>query len=313
MHTIRSARLALAASLLFTGACASSGRAPVTTAASPAAIRIYDTKAARFISFEQLIDAAAKVDVVYFGEQHDDPATHSAEAAVLAAIGARRGEVTLTLEMFERDVQPLLDQYLAGTISEKNFLDGSRPWDRYATDYRPMVELARVHGWSVIAANVPRRIASAVSRQGLAALDTMSKVERAYAAADNQCPKDEYYTKFAQTMTGHGAGGGPPTAGDAAAMARMTDRFYEAQCVKDEAMGEAIANALAQWPGRIVYQVDGAFHSDGGLGTVARVKRRVPTVTSVVLTGVPVPDLAKADPKEHAAKANYLLFTRAPK
>ena len=313
MHTIRSVRLALAASLLFTGACASSGRAPVTTAASPAALRVYDSKAAKFISFEQLIDAAAKVDVVFFGEQHDDPATHSAEAAVLAAIGAKRGEVTLTMEMFERDVQPLLDQYLAGTISEKNFLDGARPWDRYATDYRPMVELSRVHGWPVIAANVPRRIASAVSRKGLAVLDTMAKSERAFAAAENLCPKDAYYTKFAQTMTGHGAGGGPPTAADAASMARMTDLFYEAQCVKDETMGESIANALAKWPGRIVYQVDGAFHSDAGLGTAARVKRRVPAVKSVVLTGVPVADLAKADPREHVERADYVLFTRAPK
>ena len=311
----RSARLALASSLLFTGACASAGRAPAATSpSSPAAVRVYDTKAAKFVSFQQMVDAAAKADVVYFGEQHDDPATHSAEAAVLAAIAAQRGEVTLTLEMFERDVQPLLDQYLAGTISEKNFLDGSRPWERYTTDYRPMVELARVHGWPVIAGNVPRRIASAVSRKGLAALDTMSKVERSYAAVENQCPKgDEYYTKFAQTMTGHSAGGGPPSAADAQAMARMTDLFYEAQCVKDETMAESIANALAKFPGQIVYQVDGAFHSDGGLGTASRVKRRVPAVKSVMLTGVPVPDLMKADPKGHAEKADYLLFTRAPK
>ncbi len=306
----------LAASLLLTGACASSGRAPVSTApASPAALRVYDTKAARFIGFDQLVDVAAKADVVYFGEQHDDPATHSAEAAVLAAIGARRGEVIVTLEMFERDVQPLLDQYLAGTISEKNFLDGSRPWDRYTTDYRPMIELSRVHGWPVIAGNVPRRIASAVSKKGLAALDTMAKVERGYAAAQNMCPKgdDPYYKKFAQSMTGHSAGGGPPTASDASAMAKMTDLFYEAQCVKDETMAESIANAMTRWPGRIVYQVDGAFHSDAGLGTAARVTRRMPSVKSVVLTGVPVADLSKADPKEHVARADYLLFTRAPK
>lgn len=281
--------------------------------ASPAALRVYDSKAARFISFEQLIDAGAKADVVFFGEQHDDPATHSAEAAVLAALGARRGAVTLTLEMFERDVQPLLDQYLAGNISEKNFLDGSRPWDRYVTDYRPMVELARVHGWPVVAGNIPRRIASAVSKKGLAVLDTMAKVERSYAAAKNECPKDAYYTKFAETMTGHSAGEGPPTASDAAMMAKMTDLFYEAQCVKDEAMGESIATALAKWPGQLVYQVDGAFHSDAGLGTAARVVRRVPRVKTIVLTGVPVADLAKADPKEHVARADYVLFTRAPK
>ena len=306
----------LVASLLLTGACASSGSAPISTApTSTAAVRVYDTKAARFIAFDQLIDAASKADVVYFGEQHDDPATHSAEAAVLAALGARRGEVVVTLEMFERDVQPLLDQYLAGTISEKNFLDGSRPWERYSTDYRPMIELARVYGWPVIAGNVPRRIASAVAKKGLAALDTMSKVERSYAAAQNMCPKgdDPYFKKFAQTMTGHGAGGGPPTASDASAMAKMTDLFYEAQCVKDETMAESIANAMAKWPGRLVYQVDGAFHSDAGLGTASRVARRVPSAKSVVLTGVPVADLSKADPKEHLDRADYLLFTRAPK
>ncbi len=314
----RLSRIAFALSLTMSAACASSGsmsRAASTTspAASASAVRVYDTKAARFVSFERLVDAASKVDVVYFGEQHDDPATHSAEAALLAAIGAKRGDVVLTMEMFERDVQPLLDQYLLGTISEKNFLDGSRPWDRYTTDYRPMVELARVHGWPVIAGNVPRRIASAVSKKGLAALDTMSKTERGYSAAQNECPKDAYYAKFVETMTGHSAGNGPASAQDSDTMAKMTELFYAAQCVKDETMGESIANAMAKWPGQLVYQVDGAFHSDAGLGTAARVKRRVPSVKSVVVTGVPVADLTKADSKEHAARADYVIFTRAPK
>ncbi len=313
MSALRLSRAAIAASMLFSAACASGPKPYALGNAAPAAIRVYDTKAQKFVTFEQLVDVASKADVVFFGEQHDDPATHSAEAALLAAVGAKRGTVTLTLEMFERDVQPLVDQYLAGTISEKNFLDGSRPWDRYATDYRPMVELARVHGWPVVGGNVPRRIASAVSKKGLATLDTMSKVERSYAAAQNLCPKDAYYTKFAETMTGHSAGGGPASASDAAMMAKMTDLFYEAQCVKDETMSESIANALAKWKGQIVYQVDGAFHSDSRLGTAARVIRRVPGVKTVVLTGVPVADLTKADPKADADRADYLIFTRAPK
>jgi uncharacterized iron-regulated protein len=312
-HSSVLSRAAIGALFLFSTACISAGNRPVTIPQSSAAVRVYDSKAGQFISFTQLIDAISGTDVVFFGEQHDDPATHAAEHAVLAALGAKRGDVTVTLEMFERDVQPLLNQYLLGTISEKNFLDGSRPWDRYATDYRPMVELARVHGWNVIAANVPRRIASAVSKKGLAVLDTMSKTERGYAAAENICPKDAYYDKFAITMTGHSAGGGPPSAGDAAMMASMTDLFYQAQCVKDEAMGEAIAGALQRNPGRLVYHVDGAFHSDFGLGTAARVVRRMPKAKTVVLTGVPVPDLSKANGKEHAERADFVLFTRAPK
>ncbi len=305
------------ASLLFT-ACASGGGArPGSTepvGATTAALRVYDSKAKRFVPFAQLAKAAARADLVFFGEQHDDPATHASELAVLAALGERRPSVVVTLEMFERDVQPLLDQYLAGTISEANFLAGARPWDRYTTDYRALVELARVRGWPVIAANVPRRLASGVSRRGLAMLDTLNATDRRFVAKDNICPKDAYYTKFAQTMTGHSAGGGPPTAADAAAMAQMTDKFYEAQCVKDEAMGEAIVNAWRAAPkGTIVFQVDGAFHSDAGLGTVERARRRAPEAKTIVLSAVPIADLSKANGAEHADKGDYILFTRAPK
>ena len=304
------------ASLLST-ACAfrgARGGGPVPIGAAAAALRVYDSKANRFIPFTQLADAAAKADFVFFGEQHDDPATHASELAVLAALGERRPSVVLTLEMFERDVQPLVDQYLAGMISEANFLAGSRPWERYTTDYRAFVELARVRGWPVVAANVPRRLASAVSRRGLALLDTLNRADRRFIAKENICPTDAYYTKFVQTMTGHSAGGGTPTAPDAAVMSRMTDTFYEAQCVKDEAMGEAIVNAWRAAPkGAIVLQVDGAFHSDAGLGTVARARRRAPEAKTVVLSAVPVADLSKANGKEHADKGDYILFTRAPR
>ncbi|WP_082821404.1 ChaN family lipoprotein [Gemmatimonas phototrophica] len=315
MSLRHSRTLVLAALSLFTTACLPGGKRAYTPSmnATPA-LRIYDTKANQFITFPQFASAIASRDLVFFGEQHNDPATHSAEHAVLAALGERRSNVVVTLEMFERDVQPLLDQYLAGTISEENFLAGARPWDKYATDYRPMVELARVRGWPVIAANVPRRLASAVSRRGLAVLDTMNARDRAYMAREHSCPKDSYYAKFAETMKGHGAGGGPPTAADQAAMLQMTDRFYEAQCAKDEAMGEAIADAFKRSPkGTVIFQVDGAFHSDNGLGTVERALRRVPNATSVVLTAIPVADLSKAKGEEHRDKGDFVLFTRAPK
>jgi uncharacterized iron-regulated protein len=97
-------------------------------------------------------------------------------------------------------------------------------------------------------------------------------------------------------------------------MAQMTDRFYEAQCVKDEAMGEAIADAFTRAPkGTVVFQVDGAFHSDYGLGTVERAKRRLPKASSVIITAVPVADLAKPAIEANAAKGDYVIFTRAPK
>jgi len=272
---------------------------------------VYDTHAARWVEFSEMTRAASQADVIFFGEQHDDPVTHRAQLDVLRAIGERRGRVVLALEMFERDVQPLLDRYLAGAVAESAFLAGTRPWDRYATDYRPMVELARARGWPVVAANIPRRIASDVSRRGLPHLDTLALVERGYAAREHSCPRDRYFDRFTKSMGSHSAGGGPPAAADAAAARSITDRFYEAQCVKDEAMGEAVAAAHLRNRGTPVLHVDGAFHSDFGLGTVERTKRRVPDARVVVLTAVPVADPSAADVSDHTDRADYILFTRA--
>ena len=57
----------------------------------------------------------------------------------------------------------------------------------------------------------------------------------------------------------------------------MAERFYLAQCIKDETMAESIVDArLASARDAIVVHFDGAFHSDYSQGTVARVKRRQP-------------------------------------
>lgn len=294
------------------GACAPTARmGGVASGATPDAgtsnLRVYETKAARFVPFSRLTQAMRGADVVFLGEQHDDPGTHAAEIAVLAALGEQRERVVLSLEMFERDVQPLLDRYLAGAISEKDFLAGSRPWDRYTTDYRGMIELARIRGWPVVAANVPRRIASAVNKVGLAVLDTINATERAYAAKDNSCPKDAYYKKFVGEMTGHGANAGPQMS------EASMDRIYQAQCVKDETMGESVAAALAKaGGGAVVLHVDGQFHSDGRMGTVERVRRRAPSARTLVLSAIPVADLAKANGSDYAERGDFVLFTRAP-
>jgi uncharacterized iron-regulated protein len=118
---------------------------------------------------EQMAAEAASSDVIFFGEQHDDGNAHRLERSLLEAVSRRRSDVIVSLEMFERDVQGLLDDYLAGKIDEPTFLKTARPWPNYNADYRPLVEFAKAKGWRVIAANVPRPIASAVSKQGLAA------------------------------------------------------------------------------------------------------------------------------------------------
>ncbi len=280
-----------------------------TLAVSPV-IRIYDRQAKRWLSFDEMIDATSKADIVMIGEQHDDPVTHSFEVATIAAVGERRKGAIVSLEMFERDVQELLDRYLAGAISEADFLASSRPWDRYATDYRPMLEIARVRGWPVVAANVPRRTASAVSKTGLTMLDTLNSSERSFAALSNVCPHDRYFELFTESMGSHSAGSGPASAADVEASRVITQRFYEAQCVKDEAMGESIARAFINGGRRRpVVHVNGSFHSDYSLGTAARVKRRVPDAKLVIISAVPTANLAAPDLAQYNNRGDFIVFT----
>lgn len=274
--------------------------------------RVYDSHARRYVDFQALVDAAAGVDVVFFGEQHDNPATHRAELALLAAVGARRSNVVVSLEMFDRDVQSVLDAYMTGQIPESTFLGSSRPWPRYNTDYRALVELSRANGWSVTASNPPRRIAAIVSRVGLRALDTLSAGDRATVARELSCPRDRYFERFVQSMKDH-SGTGPASPGDSGSAPAIIGRFYEAQCVKDETMGESIATALTTaGPGAIVLHFNGSFHSDMGLGTAARARMRLPNARTLLVTAVPVDDVARADAAGFTERADFVLLTPKP-
>lgn len=126
------------------------------------------------IDLDAIVAAMDTVQVAFIGEQHDDPIAHALQATLLteAYALARQQDrpMALSLEMFERDVQPIVDEYLAGLITEQHFRDDARPWQNYETDYRPLVEFAKAHAMPVLAANAPRRYVNRVSRLGPDAL-----------------------------------------------------------------------------------------------------------------------------------------------
>jgi uncharacterized iron-regulated protein len=270
--------------------------------------RVYDTRAARFTDFETLVLDASRADVVFVGERHDDAGTHRLQAALLEGLERRGRALALSLEMFERDVQPTLDAYLAGRIPETELLARSRPWPNYPTDYRALVERAHGARWPVLAANAPRAIASRVAREGLPALAALPSAERAWVAAELHCPMDDAYaTKFAAAMTSHAAPGA--AAGDSAPRT-MVQRLYEAQCVKDETMAETVAAAASRLAGHgTVVHMNGAFHSDAHLGAAERTTRRLPGAKVLVISAIPVADLDQPDVEANAAAGDYLLFT----
>jgi uncharacterized iron-regulated protein len=243
----------------------------------------------------------ATADVVVLGEHHDSPIVHQAHHQLLADLYSRHPQMMVSMEMFERDVQPLLDKYLAGECDEAAFLAGSRPWPNYAKDYRPVIEFCRTNKLPVIAANVPRPLASKVGKQGLESVVGDPNAARVVSA-----PDDEYFAAFKQQMSDNPHGKKDEKAKDEKekdekakaedkAMADdMVRRFYEAQCLKDDTMAESIARALgeAKASGRnpLVVHFCGSFHSDYRRGTVERLQSRMPTARILVVSVEEVPD-----------------------
>ncbi|MBK8979464.1 MAG: ChaN family lipoprotein [Planctomycetes bacterium] len=203
----------------------------------------------------------AKRDVVFLGEFHDNDLAHLQHQQILRLLYAERPGLVLSMEMFERDVQSVLDDYLHGQIDEAEFLADARPWGNYAEHYRPMVEFCKAHGIPVIAANLPREVAKKVSREGVASLAASE-----WGPRETSAPKDAYWAEFQAAMGDHGNGA-----------ADMMFSFYEAQCAKDDTMAESILAALdSRTPRPLVVHVNGEFHSRDRLGTVARVMWRRP-------------------------------------
>ena len=284
--------------------------------------RVYASRDKKFTDFEAMLVELSRADVVFVGEQHDDPNTHRLERAILEGLARRRSSIVLALEMFERDVQPALDNYIASHVTEEEFLKSSRPWPRYGTDYRPLLEFARLHKWPIIAGNVPRRYAAQVAKSGLGAIDLLPAAERAFIARQIQCPSDDYFKRFSEAMSQHPSsnatnkGASSPESAQKEADRRETvTRLYQAQCVKDETMAESIANLQPvrsvsdNSPSPLVVHFNGAFHSDYRLGTAARVQQRLPKAVIRVVTILPVADLDSLNPNDQRKRADFLLFT----
>ena len=259
--------------------------------------KLYDTHLEKEVTVEQITDQMKKGEVLVFGEQHDDSIGHLMEQKVLEALFSKHGtDVILAMEMFHRDVQYIVDEYLAGQISEKNFIKEARAWDTYKTDYRSTIEFAKEKGLKVVAANTPSRYANMVTRKGLESLNGLSKtVKKNYLPPlPVDTMKGEYYESFLEAMGGHSMPG---------------MNLYQSQNLWDATMAWSIARALRKNKKGIVFMMNGRFHSDNHLGFVKRLmddyQGKVTTISCFGAEDFKGPDWTK-----YRQLADYIILTK---
>ena len=148
--------------------------ASVLNAQKKPAYKIF-TAEGKKADYGDMIRAALKSDVTFFGELHDNPIAHWLELEVTKDLFSVKGkDLVLAAEMFETDDQLLIDEYFSGLIKESSFESEVRLWTNYKTDYKPLLNFARDSGLKFIASNIPRRYASVVASGGFEALQKLS-------------------------------------------------------------------------------------------------------------------------------------------
>ena len=268
------------------------------TTISEANYRTFDAKG-NPVTLQKILETIGQNDVVFLGEQHDDAVGHYLEAEIfkqaVEKYGATR-KVSLSMEMFERDLQVVVNEYLAGLISEKKFLDDSRPWGNYKTDYRPLVELAKEKKLDVIAANSPRRYVNMVSRNGRDALNALSTEAKTWLPPLPYAQASEAYsTKFKALM-------GPSPE------AQMgIDKILDSQSLWDAGMSYSISQHIVK--NGLIVQLNGSFHSENRLGTVEHLLRYKPKTKVLVVTMRYEDDFQTFDKTKHTDLGDFVILT----
>ena len=251
------------------------------------AYQIFD-KNGKKTSYEKLLKAGEKADVVLFGEYHDNSVVHWLQLEFTKDL-AQKKDLVLGAEMLEADNQKQLDQYLKGEINQKQLDSSARLWKNYKTDYKPLVDFAKDKKINFIATNVPRRYASLVFKKDLVALDSLSALEKSWIAPlpiefDINLPG----YKGMMSMQGGHAG----------------EKMPKAQAIKDATMAYFINKNRKE--NSIFVHYNGTYHSDNYEGINWYLRKLDADMQIVTIAMVEQKDITKLE-AEHYNKADFIL------
>jgi uncharacterized iron-regulated protein len=200
----------------------------------------------------------ARRDVVLIGEHHDDPDHHLWQLQTLAALHLLRPQMVVGFEVFPRRVQPVLDDWTAGRLTQQQFLERvewDKIWNVPAALYLPLFHFARLNRIPIAALNVERTLTSGISRNGWDAIPEAQREGVSRAAKASSAYEEALFEAYKQHASGSEKRA--PDREDASFR-----RFVEAQTTWDRAMAEALARRVntAHEPRPLVVGIMGSGH-----------------------------------------------------
>lgn len=261
--------------VLFLAGCASTPKwnseMPYQPASAPEVGDILHVATGHYVSQEQMLANATLDPLLYVGELHDNPASHRLELTALKAMAARHpGKVALGMEMFTAKQQDALNKWVAGELSEKEFLRQSRwyseGWASDFTYYRALLEFCRDQQIPVIGLNVDKELGRQVSKMALAEM-----APEVRAQLPEMDLSDPYQRAMVEAMISDHAAGG-----------KMVESFHRRQTLWDETMAQSVVDYLQDQPDMHMVVVAGGWHVEYGFGIPRRVFRRLPLSYTII-------------------------------
>ena len=235
----------------------------------------------RVESFADIFAKMADKRVIYVGEAHTTAEDHLLQLRVIRTLREQGHELGIGMEMFNRDSQSALDDFINGKLEEKDFLRKSRYFENWGYDYRLYRDIllyARHNKIPVIGLNLDKEIVSnTFKNKGIAGLDPEIK---AGLPPDRDLGKPGYRERLQDVYNGHSG---------SHFNEKHFNNFIQAQSLWDETMAETVAAWLVKNPGKKMVVLAGIGHVVKNTGIPPRVHERLAAPYAVAMNIQPQP------------------------
>jgi len=262
--------------------------------------KIFDAKGKK-VSYKKLLKKAQKADIVFIGEEHDNPIAHWFEIKITKDLYNKlqeknKGQKTLELgaEMLEADNQKAYTDYVKGKINYKQLEKEARLWPNFKTDYKALLDFAKEKKLSFTATNIPRRYANKVFKYGFKSLDSLSEKEKSWMAPLPIAYDSTLSSYVAMTKMEHMK----------YLPKKLKQNMPKAQAIKDASMAHFILKNHKKE--NLFIHYNGSYHSNEHQGIVWYVKKAKPQL-KILTIDVETQDQIKSLDRKNKQKADYII------
>jgi len=196
----------------------------------------------------EFIAEAGGARLVFVGEHHSDRSHHRLQLRIIRALHEAGMDIAVGVEMFRAGDQEVLDRWVAGETTEKEFKEAYYEfWKLDWSLYDDIFLYARKEGIPVVGLNVPRALIGQVFDEGFGSLTE----EQLAIMPGATCDVDAEYEEFIREAMGrhdHGEGD-------------TFKKFCEAQMVWDTTMAHRAVEYLRDHPEKAMVVLAGSAHS----------------------------------------------------